>query len=739
VSTERQHRKRATARFAGVLLASAVAGTGVIASAGAAVAEEPPAATLRSFSPAEFTAQAAELPDGLVEAVRRDLGLSAEEYLANAAATKSASDVVAALEADGVGVETAAIAGQDVTIYVEATADVAAAEATGATVEVGEPASVEVDQEFTGGPVLTPKADHTGGYGYMTDDTDYFYRCSVGFSGTGPSGASRFLTAGHCGSGMSGALTNPVKHIPLDAPIFGLDDWADGYDAAPILGEPVPNGFHYGEGQDGGLVDITGDFTARPRVAGWGHGAGAPDDQAVNIYDTVDAVVGAEACKSGATSGWTCGAVLSAEETVPVSDERVTGFFFDACMLGGDSGGSVVVGNYALGVNSGSTGRGTDCSGWARNDFGIGFAVTSGTENAEKLFGDTWDISIYVGDPVVSFPADGGNASSQPVFRGTAEAAAGAFVRVAIDGHPWSWGQVEETGQWIAGGIDGPPLEPGPHEYAVHVEHTARGASDATSSQLVTGTFSVVEQLGEPLVVRSPVDDETFTHSRPTFTGTGQPGATVSLWADDADFDEPASFAESTVAADGSWSLTSTADLPYVGKRFDAAVNQYYEGENQEVFIRNLGIVASEITIGSPLDGAQVGGDVRFSGTSFPGAEVSLNLDGVGAPAGEFVMANNGDWTFTPAEELEAGSYALTASATLAGGDPQLSDSEAVVSFDVVAAGPGDTGGDGDDHEGSGDLPDTGSAALPLIIGGIGLLVVGGAAIAVRRRSLING
>ncbi|MGH9262734.1 MAG: hypothetical protein ACRD08_23005, partial [Acidimicrobiales bacterium] len=159
MSTERQRPKGAAARFAGVFVASALAGTGVIASAGAAVAEEPPAATLRSFSPAEFKAQAADLPDGLVEAVQRDLGLSAEEYLANAAATKSASDVVASLEADGVGVETAAIAGQDVTIYVETTGDVAAAEATGATVEVGEPPSVEVDQEFTGGPVLTPKAD----------------------------------------------------------------------------------------------------------------------------------------------------------------------------------------------------------------------------------------------------------------------------------------------------------------------------------------------------------------------------------------------------------------------------------------------------------------------------------------------------------------------------------------------------------------------------------------------------
>ncbi|HEU0041342.1 MAG TPA: LPXTG cell wall anchor domain-containing protein [Jiangellaceae bacterium] len=472
-------------------------------------------------------------------------------------------------------------------------------------------------------------------------------------------------------------------------------------------------------------------------MAGWGHGEGAPDDQAVNIYDTVDAVVGAEACKSGATSGWTCGVILSAEVSVPVGGPMVTGFLFDACMLGGDSGGSVVVGNYALGVNSGSTGAGTDCSQWDDSDFGIGYAVTSGSENAEKLFGDTWDVLIYVGDPVVSFPADGGSAGSRPVFRGTAEAAAGAFVRVAIDGHPWSWGHVEETGQWLAGGIDGPPLEPGPHQYAVHVEHTANGASDVTSSQSVTGTFEVVEQLGEPLVVRSPVDDETFADQRPTFTGTGQPGATVSLWADDADFEEPAFFAETTVAADGTWSLTSPTDMPYLGRRFDAAVNQYYEGDDQDVFIRNLGIVAPEITIGSPLDGAEVGGDVRFSGTSFPGAAVSLELEGIGAPIGEFVIADDGGWTFTPAGELEAGSYTLAASATLAGGDPQLSDSEAVVGFDVIAAGPGDTGGTGgtgDNHDVNSDLPDTGSATLPLIIGGVALLVVGGAAIVVRAR-----
>ncbi|MGH8827824.1 MAG: LPXTG cell wall anchor domain-containing protein, partial [Jiangellaceae bacterium] len=135
--------------------------------------------------------------------------------------------------------------------------------------------------------------------------------------------------------------------------------------------------------------------------------------------------------------------------------------------------------------------------------------------------------------------------------------------------------------------------------------------------------------------------------------------------------------------------------------------------------------------------GAEVGGDVRFSGSSFPGAEVSLMLAGIGAPAGEFVIADDGDWTFIPAEELKVGSYTVTASATLEGGDPQLSESEAVVSFAVVAAGPSDTGGiggDGDNQDVDGDLPDTGSAALPLIIGGLALLAVGGAAVVSRAR-----
>ena len=65
------------------------------------------------------------------------------------------------------------------------------------------------------------------------------------------------------------------------------------------------------------------------------------------------------------------------------------------------------------------------------------------------------------------------------------------------------------------------------------------------------------------------------------------------------------------------------------------------------------------------------------------------------------------------------GSYTVTATATLDGGDPVLSDSEASSTFTVT--------------NGVTELPDTGSDNTWIYLG-IGLLLAGGAAVALRAR-----
>lgn len=727
-------RRRHAARISGLFVASAVVCGGVFASATAAQADEQIPVTVPTFAADDFIELAAQLPATLQEAIERDLDIAPEQYLANAEQARAASDTATVLRDRGINVLGTSIDGQDVIFNVATEADAAAVAASGAEVVVGPLESMRTERK------VLPAADHKGGYGYAyqvsePDENGSFElsRCSVGFSGYDGDGNSRFLTAGHCGvSEQTGEqFTYPVHHIDLDAPIWGTEDWAAEF-PGPDLGEFVPGAFHFGDEHDGGLVDVTGaDWTAVPQVAGWGGGSGAPDESSITIRGPIDAVAGAQACKSGATSGWTCGEILVPAQSTPVGDQSVTGFIFSACVLGGDSGGSVVVGNYALGVNSGSTHDGrVECDSWVPAtspntgdaDFSIGYSLATGQYNALTLLGGDWELAVAVNTPAVSAPQDGAETGPRPTFTGTVDAARATHeVRVVIDGDATYEARATNDGTFSVPVTDA--LAPGEHTYEVTASY-----GNFSRSETVEGTFTSTEVQAEQLTVASPTDGQTTGNARPGFTGTGQPGATVALTVGDQ------AFGETTVGDDGSWSITPSADLP-VGERFDATVTQSFDGDTQTATVAGLGITVAPVTIAVPEDGSTVAGDVVFSGTAYPGATLSLAIEGTVSESSERVqtaadewmgdleIAEDGAWTFTPAEALENGEYTLTASAAVEGGDPELTASETSVSFTV-----GSEGDDGDS------LPDTGSSNVWMIVVGVALLVLGGAAIAIRAR-----
>lgn len=728
-------RRRNAARVAGLLVASAVVCGGVFASSTAAQADEQIPVSVPTFAADDFIELAAQLPATLREAIERDLGVAPEQYLANAERARAASDAATVLRDRGVDVLGTSIDGNDVTINVASEADAAAVEASGANVVVGPLASMSTERE------VQPAADHKGGYGYAyqvsePDETGAFdlSRCSVGFSGYDSDGNSRFLTAGHCGvsEDTGEQFTYPVHHIDLDGPIWDSEDWAAEF-PGPDLGEFVPGSFHFGEGHDGGLVDVTGaDWTSVPQVAGWGGGSGAPDEASVTVRGPIDAVVGAQACKSGATSGWTCGEILVPAQETPVGDQSVTGFIFNACMLGGDSGGSVVVGNYALGVNSGSTHDGRlECDSWnpaqsantGDADFSIGYSLSTGSANALSLLGNQWELSVAVSTPAVATPEDGAETGPRPTFTGTVEAARSTHkVRVVVDGEHTYEARITDEGTFSVPVTDA--LTPGEHTYEVTASY-----GNFSRSEVVEGSFTSTEVQAEQLTVGSPSDGQVTGNARPGFTGTGQPGATVTLTVGGE------AYGEAAVGEDGSWSITPSADLP-VGQRFDATVTQTFEGDTQAVTVADLGITVPPVTIAEPEDGSTVTGDVVFSGTAYEGATLSLAIEGTVTESservqtaadeweGELEIGEDGTWTFTPAEPLENGEYTLSASATVEGGDPELTTSETSVSFTVAA--------EGDDDGDS--LPDTGSSNTWMIVVGVALLALGGVAIAIRAR-----
>lgn len=724
------------------------------------------AVSMQTFQPDDLTEQAERLPTGLVEAVRRDLGLSAKEYLANAAAAKLAGEVVASL---GDSIRSAWLEGQNLHVTVGDEADTARARSAGAEVHAGDgltdalaaaraqnkiayidrqagevvPVDVALRGEPVGEPRLLAQSNWRGGDGFAVSDLLMDYHCSTGFTGTSADGDPRVLTAGHCGSTEDGLLTSPASTLELPGIISGSEGLADTWPQhiGDEVGELDSESFAFGEGKDVGLLDLTADdWQILPEVSSSGGAAPASaDDSGLRILDTIDAVAGAPACSTGVTSGWTCGQILDAQAQVPVSGENVTGFLFDACVLPGDSGGAVTVGQYALGINSGSTWRGLSCDDGSVDapggDISLGYAVSGGDDNVEALYGDDWSLLLHVGTPAVTSPGEGSTVSSTPTLSGTVEAAAGATVSVALDGEsaPESplEARVSATGRWDVP-ID-ERLDPGTYEYEVTVTHSTAG-DDTITSDTVTGTFEVDEVAS--LNTTWPQPGDTTASHQPTFTGTGQPGATVALRVDGE------VRATTDVADDGSWTVTPEDGIG--AGRFDAVLVQEVDGASSSITVPDVGRRPSPPVITSPRPGEEVGTDHTFSGVGVVGATVTVSLrdsGGSGDPAAADASAlqvrtdGEGIWEVELDSAVPTGEQTIVATQSV---DDLSSEPSDAVSFAVAEPEEAAMRADGDiggRAKAEGDLAETGSSTGMLLPIAVALLVAGsGVALLARRR-----
>lgn len=173
----------------------------------------------------------------------------------------------------------------------------------------------------TAGAPRTFAAGTVGGDPYYTGNV----RCSIGFSVHGG-----FVTAGHCG--QAGA---------------GVSGW-DGSAIGNFQGSSFP-------GDDYAWVSVGNGWWTVPVVLGWG----TVSDQLVR--GSAEAPVGASICRSGSTTHWHCGNVLAKNETVNYSQGAVHQMTkTSVCAEPGDSGGSFISGDQAQGVTSGGWGN---CSG----------------------------------------------------------------------------------------------------------------------------------------------------------------------------------------------------------------------------------------------------------------------------------------------------------------------------------------------------------------------------------------
>ncbi|MEC4018729.1 S1 family peptidase [Streptomyces sp. H27-D2] len=164
-------------------------------------------------------------------------------------------------------------------------------------------------------------ADLRGGDVYYVGGSS---RCSIGFPITkGAQGG--FVSAGHCG--RAGQTTT------------GYNQAAQG----TFQGSSFP-------GNDYSWVAANSSWTPQPWVKG-------PSGN-VTVAGSTESVEGTSVCRSGSTTGWHCGTVQQRDTSVSYPQGTVTGVTrTNVCAEPGDSGGSFISGSQAQGVASGGSGN----------------------------------------------------------------------------------------------------------------------------------------------------------------------------------------------------------------------------------------------------------------------------------------------------------------------------------------------------------------------------------------------
>jgi putative cell wall-binding protein len=439
----------------------------------------PPVVVMGEYPADDYSSEAASLDPGLVDAVVRDLGESGEEYLAKADAAADASYVVETLTDDGYGIRGSRIDGTELTVYVDPgdQAAEAAVEASGATAAFGAPGDFTLD---TSGAVPLADLYDGQGWGYFSGSGNGS-ACSVGFVGKGGPSLNQFATAGHCfppGSTISGQA-------------FVLNQSNAGATPSPgaSLGTPVASSFQFGEGSDSGLVTLRPEWTMKPQVVTWGGAKGAALSSApVSVTDSRAAVVGANLCKSGQRTGWSCGTILAVDYDLSVDGKVVNSIVATTCADQGDSGGPAISGTTAVGLTSaGPDTSVTPCG--TRDYFSSYFPMTSlAGKTSVNTAQPNWEPLVTVATPVVTSPANGQLANQGGIISGTlASANATTRIRITISGDAAGTRTVSvaSNGSWQV------PLEGlslGSHSY------TARATWNTYSqSATVTGSFIVIE------------------------------------------------------------------------------------------------------------------------------------------------------------------------------------------------------------------------------------------------------
>lgn len=661
----------------------------------------------------------------------------AEEAPAEEAPVEDAppAEVVEAAEAaKEEGVEIVAFgqnaAGEDVVVVTAESTDVAEGDA--AIKAFADSANIDDSNVITVPTTLSAFAEGevVGGQGYVGSDDEFLYACSIGFSAFAPDGSPALLSAGHCAYNADNVkLVETTLTIPNEEPAVGGDGYA--LPAVPILlgdfgfAQFGSTGNAPGTNTDPNATDISvieinelGNYDLLPEVTNWttaGAGLGSLADGTIPVKGVGSPVAGSVS-KSGRTTGFTTGTIDGndlLDGWALIEDRWVRGFSSNTIAAPGDSGGSVIQGNTAVGVISGGTEAGPGGEQWTW--------ATSLVHALPKIPG--YEVAIDLDAPVVTSPTSGSTVVTGSTITGTAPGA--ELVEVTGVGAPFEVAVSNGTFSFAA------PGAPGDYSYTL-TSVNGFSTSEPTSYELT------VELAPTPApVFTSPANGSTVTETVTSISGTGVPTASVVVTVDGTEY-------ETTVDGSGNWTVTGL-ELTY-GEHTVTAV-QTANDDTSDVAESTFDVVPAAPVVTSIADGATFAhnaGPSTLSGTGIDDATITVQLTGteptstqgaaLAAASGTFTASVvGGVWTVDFGAALEPGTYAVSAVQTI----DSVNSAPATLSFSVlVAPAPGGGGGAGD-----GDLAETGvdmlgpisasAGALILLAGGITLMTM-------RRRKLME-
>jgi len=466
----------------------------------------------------------------------------------------------------------------------------------------------KVTVEMADGPA-EPAAtnDVLGGMGYGAVVGNGVALCSVGFSGFAPHGAPAVISAGHCEQDGAISKVNIIEHDGPSKPTamgdalgtFGFSQFG-GPGNSPVTTEDY-DGENFetlgNVGTDISVIDgINDKLNLKALVTDW---KGADErDSGTKVTGVASAVVGANICKSGRTTGWTCGTVDAAGVVFVVggfnglNDVRgVRGFSIanpytmidDPDNPGtqiprfekadrGDSGGSAIAGGTAVGITSAVS---TSDSGYAYFT-----DLKDGLDHTKNKAGKPYSIAISLNAPAIATPANGSNISAGETLNGTvAGAPTGSTVKIKSAGQ-------DDISAKVANGKFSfkAPSTFGKFDFTLQ---TINGFNE---SETTAGSFNVV--IGAPAIT-TPKNDATINAPVSTISGTGVVEATVTLTGD--------ATGTATVAADGSWSVKLTEALSY--GEYSISATQAKEGQTSKAVTSAFKIQLDAPAITTPANG----------------------------------------------------------------------------------------------------------------------------------------